>query len=378
MALAALSRSDLRGLASGALGLACRHGGGLLRTRAGSSHADSAAGSSRHGSSSSKSSNSNDSGSASADAEDAAPSSGRACERPEAARADVSSDRLAALESEVLALRQALSALQHHNTQQQQQPKQQQQQQQQQQPQPHGRDEQADERGAAAKAAAAAAAGDGAGATEAMAEGISKLHPRITRLVQSGYLESLHHLRQRLMVDEWEGGGRQRAARRGVADFEAALAAGEHGEAAAGVGGDGGHGAGAAAGGAGSGGGGDGGGGEAGGEGGGSEQPGTGGTRAGGSGGSGRPAMPLTWEQLTRLYEAPDPARELEAVIADPRLRSAARATLQRVLDERHEKVHDAATALAKELADSVARSPGDLLGGLIKILPLPGFLKPK
>eukprot|EP00198_Chlamydomonas_reinhardtii_P004151 XP_001693487.1 predicted protein [Chlamydomonas reinhardtii] len=203
------------------------------------------------------------------------------------------------------------------------------------------------------KAASAAAAGDGAGATEAVAEGLGKLHPRITRLVQSGYLESMHHLRQRLMVDEWEGGGRQRAGRRGVADFEAQLAAGEHDG-----GGDGG------------GGGGGGGGGQGGGGGGEEGAP--------GQGGGGRSAPPLSWEQLTQLYEAPDPVKALEAVIPDPRLRMAARATLHRVLDERHEKVHDGATALAKELADSVARGPGDLLGGLVKLLPLPSFLQPK
>ena len=37
-------------------------------------------------------------------------------------------------------------------------------------------------------------------------------------------MESLHHLRQRMLVDEWEGGARERALQRGVADFEAACA----------------------------------------------------------------------------------------------------------------------------------------------------------
>ncbi len=47
-------------------------------------------------------------------------------------------------------------------------------------------------------------------------------HP--SRTPPAGYLESLHHLRQRIMMDEWEGGGRQRALRRAVADLEAQLA----------------------------------------------------------------------------------------------------------------------------------------------------------
>jgi hypothetical protein len=40
--------------------------------------------------------------------------------------------------------------------------------------------------------------------------------------------------------------------------------------------------------------------------------------------------------------------------------------------------MREAATGLAKELADSVANSPGNLLSGLASLLPLPAFLKPK
>ncbi|EFJ49673.1 hypothetical protein VOLCADRAFT_89632 [Volvox carteri f. nagariensis] len=150
--------------------------------------------------------------------------------------------------------------------------------------------------------------------TEAVAEELSKLHPKIVRLVHSGYLESLHHLRQRLMVDEWEGGGRQRALQRGVAEFE-----GQWVEKRVELGWE-------------------------------------------------------EWEELSQLYKDPE---NLE-VIRDPRVRSAARATLQRVLDERHEKVREAATHLAKELADGVANGPGNLISGLLGLLPLPGFLKGK
>ncbi|GLC35576.1 hypothetical protein PLESTM_000339300 [Pleodorina starrii] len=159
--------------------------------------------------------------------------------------------------------------------------------------------------------AEAAATDEQPSATEAVAEGLSKLHPKITRLVHSGYLESLHHLRQRLMVDEWEGGGRQRALQRGVADFEAQC------------------------------------------------------TEKG---------LPLSWEELSQLYKAPEDL----SVIRDPVLRSAARATLQRVLDERHEKVREGATQLAKELTDSVTHGPSNLISGLWGMLPLPSFLKGK
>ena len=69
-----------------------------------------------------------------------------------------------------------------------------------------------------------------------------------------------------------------------------------------------------------------------------------------------------------------DPSN-LEA-IADERTRMLARATLQRVLDERYEKVHDGASQLAKELADSVASGPSNVLGALVGLLPLPSFLK--
>ncbi|KXZ49310.1 hypothetical protein GPECTOR_22g904 [Gonium pectorale] len=151
--------------------------------------------------------------------------------------------------------------------------------------------------------------GNGRSATEAVAEGLSKLHPKITRLVQSGYLESLHHLRQRLMVDEWDGGGRQRALRRGVADFEQQCADKQ---------------------------------------------------------------CPLSWEELSQLYRDPT---NLD-VIRDPRVRMAARATIQKTLDERHEKVRDGATHLAKELADGMTHGPGNLISGLWGLLPLPSFLK--
>ncbi|GIL75396.1 hypothetical protein Vretifemale_5198, partial [Volvox reticuliferus] len=127
----------------------------------------------------------------------------------------------------------------------------------------------------------------------------------------TGYLESLHHLRQRLMVDEWEGGGRQRALQRGVAEFEAVCS---------------------------------------------------------------DKGLPLSWEELSQLYKDP---QNLD-VIRDPRVRSTARATLHRVLDERHEKVREGATQLAKELADVVTHGPGNLLSGLWGLLPLPGFLKGK
>ncbi len=63
-------------------------------------------------------------------------------------------------------------------------------------------------------------------------------------------------------------------------------------------------------------------------------------------------------------------------VIRDPKLRSVARATLQRVLDERHEKVREGATELAKQLADGLTHGPGNLIAGLWGLLPLPAFLK--
>lgn len=66
------------------------------------------------------------------------------------------------------------------------------------------------------------------------------------------------------------------------------------------------------------------------------------------------------------------------SIIRDPRVRSTARAVLQRVLDERHEAARKAATDLAKELADQVTKGPADLLSGLWGLLPLPAFLKGK
>ncbi len=80
--------------------------------------------------------------------------------------------------------------------------------------------------------------------------------------------------------------------------------------------------------------------------------------------------------QCTHPLPSQDPTNL--SIIRDPRVRSTARAVLQRVLDERHEAVRKGATDLAKELADQVTKGPADLLSGLWGLLPLPAFLKGK